>query len=180
MSDPITPEAPKTETAVTPPVETPPVTPEPVKDWEKEAEKWQHFSRKNEDEKKALQKQIDELKKAQMTDAEKAIEEAKSAGRKEGVSKVTTRLVKAELKAAAATAGVEIPKELEKLMKLEALADDDGEPDEEAIKALVASFKPTQFAQNVGLGPQAGPAETQVDYSPAAIAKRVAKNSPFG
>lgn len=182
MTTPITPEVPTTETVVVPPVETPPVTtPEPVvTDWEKEAEKYKHFMRENEKQKNAALAELDKLKQSQMTDAERAIEEAKAAGRKEGTTASVTRLVKAEIKAAAATAGVEFPKELEKHLTFTNFADADGEPDEIAIQALVASLKPSnEYAQGLGLGRTGGNAEPTVDYSPQAIADRVFKKNPY-
>lgn len=161
---------------------TPPEGNDPV-DWQAVAERNAHFMRENEKKLNAARKELDDIRAANMTDAEKAIAEATSAGEKAGYSKAAEKLVKTEMKAAAALAGVEIPTGLDRIVKFDSLLNSDGEPDEEAIKTLVSSFKPsngnrTAFAQGLGIG-QTGGGEAVIDYSPQAIADRVFKRTSY-
>ena len=147
-----------------------------------ERDKWKALSRKNEEAKNAALGELDQLKTASMTDAERAMEEAKQTVRKATLAEVGTRLAKAELTSQAAKAQVQIPEGLDSYLKYESLLNADGEPDAEAIKALVSTFQPSnQFAspQALGIGHQSG-GSTAVDYSPEAIAKRVFQSGPFG
>lgn len=135
------------------------VTDTDTTDWKVEAEKWKGFSRKHEDNWKANSKELEALRASQMTDSEKAIADAESRGRASGLSEAGTRLANAELRAAAATAGVAIPETLSGLLDVSRLLTADGTPDVGAINALVASLgtaKPPAptFAQNTGVGPQ--------------------------
>jgi hypothetical protein len=151
-----------------------------------EVEHWKSFSRKNEDGKKAefekvtaANARIAELEAANMTDAEKTIADAKASGHSEALKTVGIKLVKAELKVAAAEAGVEIPKTLPDYMDLSKLLDAKGEPNAEAIKDLVSSFKPTNaFSQNLGIGAPSGATGAR-DWAPNAIADRVRKLNPY-
>ena len=70
-----------------------------------EAEKWKALSRKNEDKAKAnadKAKKFDDLVASQATEQEKAVTEAKAAGRIEALREAGSKLVAAELKAAVA------------------------------------------------------------------------------
>lgn len=74
-------------------------------DYKAEAEKWQALARKHEDRAKAnssAAKELEELRKASMSEVERAVAEAKAAGRAEAIAEVGTQLVDAELRAAAA------------------------------------------------------------------------------
>lgn len=177
---------PSTETK--PPETTAPKQPATgdVKDaayWEAEAERWKGFSRKNEDEKKAALAKLAEKDAANMTEAEKAIANAKAAARRETLAEVGVDLAKAALSAAAATAKVEVPEALAKFMKFEELVGEDGKPNNDAISALVASFKPAApenpFAQDLGIGPQGDGTPALRDMSPREIAKRARTISPY-
>lgn len=134
--------------------------PEPTKDiayWQKEAEKWKSLSRRHEDRWKDLSREVQTLKEASMSDAEKAIEEAKKQAANETLKKVTERLVKAELKAIAAQKGVQLP-DLDAL-NLPRFATEDGDPDEERISSFVESLVPaSRFApaSELGIGQQGG------------------------
>lgn len=140
-----------------PPVVDPPVTdPAPGggddKDWKVEAEKWTALSRKHEDAEKKLRKEVEALKNASMSDAEKAIENARKEGESSTLKRVTERLVKAELKAIAAQKGVTLP-DVEAL-NLGKFATDDGDPDEAAIEKFVDSLGggKNTFPDGKGLG----------------------------
>lgn len=85
--------------------DTPPAdeAPEPDKtDWKAEAEKWKSFSRKHEDQAKANHAELEKLRQAQMSDQEKAINEAMSKGRAEAVREFSERLAVSEIKGALA------------------------------------------------------------------------------
>lgn len=164
----------------------PPVT---LEELQKEVDKWKGLSRKHEDNWKTNSKELDTLRQATMTDADKALEAARAEGRASGLSEAGTRLATAELRAAAATAGVSLPEALTGLLDVSKLLGTDGTPDAAAIAAVVSSFAPNQtqapvFAQNVGVGPQAtGGAEALITrdellkMAPAAIneARRAGK-----
>lgn len=100
---------------------------------------------------RAAEKEIEKLRAASLSDQERAVAEAKLAGANEASAAVTPRLVRAELRAAAADAG--LPKEaldgfleyadLNRFVK-------DGEPDDKAIAAAVKRLaggagKPADF-----------------------------------
>lgn len=146
-----------------PPVADPPVTdPAPGggddKDWKVEAEKWKVLSRKHEDRSKDLLKENTDLKNASMSDAEKAIEDARKEGESTTLKKVAERLVKAELKAIAAEKGAALP-DIEAL-NLAKFANEDGEPDVEAIEKFVDSLGSSKNAfpsgKDLGIGRSGG------------------------
>jgi len=128
-------------------------------EWYKaEAEKWTALSRKHEDAEKKLRKEVNDLRTASMSDAEKAIEKAKQDGASETLRKVTDRLVKAELKAHAAEKGATLP-DLDAL-NLAKFATEDGDPDEEAIAKFVDSLGTSKnrfpSGKDLGIGRQGG------------------------
>lgn len=88
---------------------------------------------------KAAETELAKLRKASMTEQERAVAEAKAAGATEAAKASAPRLIKAELRAAAAEAG--LPKDaLEGFLEyadLSKFAGDDGEPDGKAIAAAV-------------------------------------------
>ena len=88
---------------------------------------------------KAAEKELAALRKASMTEQEKAIAEAKTAAATEANKATAPRLVRAELRAAAAEAG--LPKQaLDGFLKyadLSRFVNDAGEPDDKAIAAAV-------------------------------------------
>jgi hypothetical protein len=119
-------------------------------------EKWKNLSRTNEKRWNDTSAELQKLKDASMTDAEKAIEKAKEEARNAALSEVGTRLVDAELRVQAATAGVTLPSP--EFLNTSAFLGADGVVNTEAIKAFVESLpKPSnapQFAQGIGLGRQ--------------------------
>lgn len=88
---------------------------------------------------KAAEKEIEKLRSAAMSDQEKAIAAAKTDALAEANKAAAPRLVRAELRAAAAEAGV--PKDaLDGFLEyadLKRFVNDDGEPDSKAIAAAV-------------------------------------------
>lgn len=119
------------------------MTPDQVKN---EIEKWKHFSRKHEDE-------LNQLKKANMTEAERAIEDAKAQARAEVAAEFEKERLQLKLEAAAASAGV--PKEVLNLVDPSKLVVD-GEVQMELLSSLAAPKTPqfTKSASDLGIGAQ--------------------------
>jgi hypothetical protein len=113
-----------------------------VKDWKAEAEKWQSLARKNEERAKGnanAAKELEKVRAAAMSETEKAVAEAKTAGAAEAARVAAPRLVKAELRAAAADAG--LPRDslagFLEYADLSRFVGDDGEVDDKAISAAI-------------------------------------------
>ncbi|MEU6704731.1 hypothetical protein [Streptomyces wuyuanensis] len=124
-----------------------------------DVEKWKALSRQNEKNWNDARSELAEIQKASMTDAEKAIEQARTEARNAALSEVGTRLVDAELRVQAATAGVTLPSS--EYLNLSRFVGADGSPDTEQIKAFVSGLpqpnKAPEFAQGIGLGRQSDP-----------------------
>lgn len=98
---------------------------------------WKAMARKHEREAKRLKGLLDDAQTAAMTDQEKAINEAKAAGRAEAMTEAATTLAAAELRAAAAGAGVNLgnlPIDVARFVN------DDGTVDSDGIAAMVTEF----------------------------------------
>ncbi|MEU7830391.1 hypothetical protein [Nonomuraea sp. NPDC049129] len=125
--------------------------------WKSEAEKWKGFSRKHESNWEKATRELDGLRKAGMTDAERAIEEAREQGRQEVRTSSVTERAQLKLEAAAARAGVD-------LTPVQALLDTskfiaNGDVNDAAINEFVTGYaggqpKAPKFAQGLGIGPQ--------------------------
>lgn len=133
---------------IPPTVEPPKVDPPKVIDWEAETEKWKGFSRKHEDEKKAALKKIADMESATMTDAEKLIAQGKS----EAMKGVGELLAAAEMRTAAAKAGVELPDM--SVLNMSKFIEDSGSPNLDAISTFISSLGKgkTLFADPKDLG----------------------------
>jgi hypothetical protein len=132
---------------------------ESIEYYKAQADKWKNLSRKHEQTWKETSKENETLRQSLMTDQEKALEAAKAEGRSAALSEVGRRLAAAELRVAAATAGVALPEAVAGLLDVSQLLAADGTPDTDAINTLVGSLgsvKPPAptFAQNTGVGPQ--------------------------
>ncbi|MDQ1016687.1 hypothetical protein [Streptomyces afghaniensis] len=127
-----------------------------VEELQADVERWKTLSRQNEKNYNEARTELSKLQEASMTDAEKAIEKAKDEARNAALSEVGTRLVDAELRVQAATAGVTLPRP--EFLNTSAFLGTDGVVNTEAIKAFVESLpKPSnapEFAQGIGLGRQ--------------------------
>ncbi|MER6382086.1 hypothetical protein ACWDBD_38920 [Streptomyces sp. NPDC001118] len=128
-----------------------------------EVDKWKTLSRTNEQRWKDASAERDQLKQAGMTDAEKAIEAARTEGRNAALSEVGTRLAEAELRALAASAGVDLPPadflNMSRFVK-------DGQVNADALSEFVSSLPkrdaPPAFRQDIGLGRQGSPGANQL------------------
>lgn len=108
-------------------------------DWKAEAEKWRGLSRKNEESFKTAARERDELRNAQMSENEKAIEEAKNAGRAEAAQGFGAKLAAAKLEAAL-TGIVTDPAEVIEDLNLTAFLTDTGDVDTDKVAALKAKY----------------------------------------
>ncbi|WP_440066454.1 hypothetical protein [Streptosporangium sp. OZ121] len=132
------------------------------KDWEADAKMWKALARKHENGFKTVSKDLETLRASQMTEAEKAIAEAKLAGRSEALAEVGPRLAKSALATAAAKAGVSLPDE--RFINYSPLMAN-GEPDADAITAFVKSLPKSnapEFTQDVFNGGGASGAGSKV------------------
>lgn len=157
-----------TETASTEgnqqPAQTEQQTAPTVEELQAEVDKWKALSRKNETRFKETSAELDQFRQEHMSDAEKAIEAAKAEGRTSALAEVGTRLAEAELRAQAASAGVDLPSA--DFLNMNRFLGSDGSVDEAAVTAFVSSLpKPAgapAFRQDIGLGRQGAPAAGQL------------------
>lgn len=134
MADP-TPDTPTPD--VTPDEPEQPTTPTATDD---DAGKWKELSRKNEREAKRLRVELEKLQQASMSEQEKAVALAKSAGYSEGLSAATERLRRAEVRAAASGLLAD-PSDAVHLLDLDKYTpNDDGDFDRKAIEADIAAL----------------------------------------
>jgi hypothetical protein len=129
-----------------------------------EVDKWKSLSRKNETRFKETSTELDQLRQSQMTDSEKAIEEARAAGRNAALSEVGTRLAEAELRALAASSGVDLPSA--DFLNMSRFVSSDGQVNADALSEFVSSLPkrdaPPAFRQDIGLGRQGSPGANQL------------------
>ena len=129
-----------------------------------EAAKWKELSRKHEERAKAnsgAMKELEQLRKASMTDTEKAITEAKAAARAEVLAEVGASLVDAEVRAATMGRQLDADALLDGLNRSRFLGDD-GKPDRAAITEWLDRLAPKgevkRTATDTGQGARGAPA----------------------
>lgn len=167
-------EAASSEAAVTPehPAVESPDTGDPPQDWKAEAEKWKALARKHETEaSKAMEraksnsnasKELDQLRKASMTEQEKAVAQAREDASRETALRYGGRVVDAEVKAAAAAHNLSEKQVAALLAGLDRgqFVGDDGEPDVKSITEWVADVAPPPPARpgfpDLGQGARGG------------------------
>jgi hypothetical protein len=121
-------------------------TADDTKDWAAEANKWKEMARKHEERAKTnstAAKELEQLRKQSMNDQEKAVAAAKEEGRNEGLAVGAAKVVKAEIKAAAA--GRMTADQIDALLRATNLAvfiGDDGEVDEAEVARFVDGIAP--------------------------------------
>jgi hypothetical protein len=139
MTD-VAPDAPADTPAETPPPDTGDV------DLSAEVDKWKALARKHEDKAKANAKaaqELEQVKQQSMSDIERAVEQAKSEGRAEGLRVGSVKIAAAELKAAAT--GRLDADQLATLLENVDLArflDEDGEVDGEKVAKFIDGIAP--------------------------------------
>lgn len=95
---------------------------------------------------KANENELEKARHASMSEQEKAVATAKAEGRTEALREAGTRLVDAEVRAAAAGRNVDTDALLEGLDRSKFL-DDDGNPDRDAIQAWIDRIAPAEQEQ---------------------------------
>lgn len=133
----------------TAPAETPDAT-EPdtgdVTDWAAEAEKWKSQARKHEERAKAnakAAKELEEFRQQSMSEAERAIEQARTEARQQAFAEVGSKVAAAEIRAAAT--GRMSPEQVSTLLEnlnVDRFIGDDGEVDREAVARFVDGIAP--------------------------------------
>jgi hypothetical protein len=109
-----------------------------------ELEKWKALAQKHENRAKenaAAAKKLETLEQQHMTETEKAIAQARKEGLAEGHRSAAAKVVRAEIRAAAAGRNVDVDALVEAI-DLAKFADDDGEPDTKAIRAWMDKIAP--------------------------------------
>ena len=123
----------------------------PAVDWQAEAEKWKSLARKHEDRAKengAAARELEKLREASLSEAEKAVAEAEKRGRTAALTEVSQRLAAAEIKAAL-TGIVKDPADIVGDLNLAKFVTADGDVDAKAVTALkdrYAALAPTRVA----------------------------------
>jgi len=159
-TEPTTPEQ-GTGTETPPPAETPnPAQGAGGTDWEAKYKELQAESRKWESrakENKGAADELEKLRKAAMTEQEKAVEAAKAEGRTTAAQEYGAKLAAAQFEAACAKAGVDLGEAAE-FIDVSRFVGDDGEVNTTAIKSAVTKFSNLTAKQ-------AGPGRSGADLS---------------
>lgn len=111
-------------------------------DWQAEATRLREElskARKWEDRAKENRAKVEQYEREKLPEAERAAAEAEERGRKAAASEFGQRLATSEIRAAAATAGADLTGVFDYL-DLARFVDENGEPDEKAIKSFVAGL----------------------------------------
>ncbi len=111
-------------------------------DWKAEARKWENRAKSNHSE-------LEKLRQAQMTEAEKAIEAAKTEGRTAAAAEYGQKLAAAEFRAAVAAAGIDLGEAAE-YIDVNRFVGEDGEVNVAAIKSAVTKFSKLAPAKGPG------------------------------
>lgn len=109
--------------------------PDPTPPEDEDKTDWKAMARKHEREAKANAKELEKLREQSKTDQEKAIDAAKTEGRTAALVEAGTKVAAAEIKAALSGV-VPDPKAIVEDLNLSKYVTDDGEVDEDAVKAL--------------------------------------------
>jgi len=135
---------------------------------DQEATKWKALARKHEKQAKVNAAELDKLRKAGLSDQEKAVEDAREAARAEARTEFGAKLAAAELKAAG------VPRDIVEDLDLSRFLDDQGEVDTDKVAAHAKKYadltRPSHGSADGG--PQGGtPAEKSLDDQIAAARK---------
>ncbi|MGW1867942.1 hypothetical protein ACWCPS_20525 [Streptomyces mauvecolor] len=165
--------------ASTPEVEVPQPTETPIDVGPTaELEKWKRMSRENEKRWKAASKELEDIRHAQMTDQEKALEAARAEARQAALAEVGTSLVEAEIRVQASAAGVTVPTGYLDLSRFVA---EDGRADREQVTELIASLHKPQpqpeFPQLMGTGHHRAGGNEIASMDPSELADFIAGGS---
>ncbi len=157
-----------TDTAEAPAPPAPEAPPAPQEtDWKAEAEKWKTHARKHEQLWKDSKPAVDELEKlkaAQMSDMEKAVQEAEARGRSDAAKTYGEKIAAAKLEAAL-TGVVPDPSAVVEDLNLSKYVTDTGDVNAEAVTALrekFAAIAPATQPPNLHQGRQGQPTPGQL------------------
>jgi hypothetical protein len=145
-----------TDTAPTDTEQPKPDTGTETPDHAAEAEKWKALARKHEAQAKAnakAAKELEEFRKQSMTDTEKAIEEARTEGRRQALTEAGSRIAAAEVRAAAT--GRMTAEQLDTLVdnvNLTRFVTDTGDVDRDAVTKFVDGIAPQPAEKPFDLG----------------------------
>lgn len=132
--------------------QTPPAN-QDTTDWKAELDKWKADSRKHERNSRTLAKELDDLKKASMTDQQKAIAEAVDEAKKGWNTEMGSNLALTEFKAKAETMlGKDKVTALLPTLKVDAFLNDDGQPDSDAIDNFLETIAPPKQTNTFDFG----------------------------
>lgn len=144
MSD--TAPAPSTDDAGSQTEQSEPDTGDQTPDPTAELEKWKAQARKHEERAKAnakAAKELEDFKRQTMSETEKAIDEARTAGRREALTEAGSRIAAAEFRAAASgRMGLEQIETLLDGVNLARFVNDDGDVDRSAVSKFVDGIAP--------------------------------------
>ncbi|MEU0940497.1 hypothetical protein [Embleya sp. NPDC005971] len=151
-------------------------------DWGDDSKKWAALAKKHEARARqnaaaavklqAVTAELDEVRRQGMSDHERALDEAKVAGRTEAALSFRSQIGRHAIAAAAAEAHVVVPTAALALMDLSALTDDRGEVDADKVAALVSEFAPVaqQPDERRHVTAGQGPRSTSKDRSTGSVA----------
>lgn len=133
---------PVTDPPVTDPPADPPVTDPDLGEAGKKALENERKARRDAERRaKEREEELEQLRRSQMDEQERAVADARDEGKKEATAAVNTRLVSAEVRAAAAKKGLTDPADAVRLLDLDQFdVDDNGDVDASAIEAALTAL----------------------------------------
>jgi hypothetical protein len=127
--------------------------PPTIEELQADVERWKTLSRQNETNYNATRTELEKLKQASMSDAEKALEQAKQDARNATLAEVSQDLIKAALEVQATKKSAKLP-DLD-FLNLDRFKADDGRPNTEAITSFLDSL-PTEGESKQSFPPLGG------------------------
>ncbi|MEU7366630.1 hypothetical protein AB0B92_13705 [Streptomyces hygroscopicus] len=135
-------------------------------DWKAHAREWEKRAKANA---KAAE-ELEKLRRQNLSEQDKAVEEAEVRGRTAAAKDYGTKLAQARFEAAAAQAGVNLA-EVAEFISVAQFVGEDGEVDDKAIKAAVAKF--AKLAPAKGAGRSGGDFSGGSGDQPTSIDKQI-------
>lgn len=116
---------------------------ESTPDGKDSAEYWKKLKRETDQRNKRLTRELENLRRQHMSEQERAVEEARDSGRTEALRELSSRIVDAELRSAAANRPINVDALLANVDRSKFLTDD-GEVDRDALNAWLDELAPVQ------------------------------------
>lgn len=123
---------------------------QPEPDWKTQSRTWEKRAKADAREADKLRAELDRLRQAQMSEAEKAIDNARAEGEKAGLVKASGLLVKARLEAALAHLDDDARDALIEGVDVKRFVGDDATPNADAIKTWAERVAPKKNSANQG------------------------------